>query len=95
MEADTPCVNLTPNRYDAPDPVNIYVSNDFTIPVNPMTSQMNTIATQRTLLRMRVNVTKIILNSTGRSSNITISWCTRDRPCFFDSVYIKCNQMKL
>ena len=38
-EADIPCINLTPNRYNALAPAIVYVSNDVTIPFSSMTSQ--------------------------------------------------------
>ena len=55
MEAAIPCINLIPNRYDALVEAIVDESNTITIPVNSMTSQMNVIATQRTLLWARLN----------------------------------------
>ena len=66
IEEGIPCINLTPYQYNVLIPANVNVSN-ITIPVNCMTSQMNTIATQRTLLWGLVNV----LKSMDRCSNIT------------------------
>ena len=62
IEADTPCINLTPNRYNAP--AIFYVSNIVIILATFMSSQLNTIATQITLLRTRVKGTGIVLKST-------------------------------
>ena len=39
IEADIPCINLTPNRYNTLAPAIGYVSNDVTIPFNHMMSQ--------------------------------------------------------
>ena len=39
IEADIPCINLTPNLYIALAPAIVYVISDVTIPVNSMTSQ--------------------------------------------------------
>ena len=40
IEVDILCINVTPDRYNAPAPAIVYVSNDVTIPFNPMTSQL-------------------------------------------------------
>ena len=64
IEANIPYINLTPSRYNALVPaISAYVSNDVTIPVDSMTSQMNTMPTQETLLQAHVNRTEIVLNS--------------------------------
>ena len=39
IEDDIPCINVTPNQYNALAPATAYVKNDATIPFNPMTSQ--------------------------------------------------------
>ena len=39
LEADIPCIKVTPKWYNALDAAIVYVSNDVTIPFNPMTSQ--------------------------------------------------------
>ena len=39
IEADIPCINVNPNRYNALAPAIVYVSNDVTISLNSMTSQ--------------------------------------------------------
>ena len=93
-EVDIPCINLTPNRYDALAPAIVYVSNVVTIPVNS-TTQMNTIATYRASPRARVIGTENVLKSSDQPSHITVSSCTRAKPWMFNIVYIKGNQMKL
>ena len=70
IEPDIPCINLTPNRYNVPATAIVYVSNDVIIPINLMTSQINTEATQKILMRARVNSTEIVLKYTDRHSNI-------------------------
>ena len=100
IEEDIPCINPPhphPNQHNALDPAIAYVSNNFTIPVNSMTSEMNTIATQRTFLRARVYGTEIVLKSSDRSSSMVtlIFSYTRARPWLVDSVCIKGNQLKL
>ena len=39
IEADIPCINVTPNRYNALTPAIVYIGNDVTIPFNSMTLQ--------------------------------------------------------
>ena len=34
IEADIPCINFTPNQYNALAPASVYVNIDVTIPVN-------------------------------------------------------------
>ena len=72
LEADIPCVNILPNRYNAFAPAVAYVSNNVVIPDNFMTSKMNTKATLRTLLQSHLYGTEIVLKSTDRLSNITL-----------------------
>ena len=61
IKVEIPSINLTPNRYNALAPGIVYVNNYITIPINSMTSQMSTIATQRSLLWVCVNGAEIIL----------------------------------
>ena len=63
IEADILCINLTPNQYNALSPAIVYVSNGVTISGNFMTSQMNTIAMQRTSLRAFVKGTELVWKS--------------------------------
>ena len=72
IEADIPSRNLTLDQYNALALTIVYVSNDVTIPVNSITSQMNTIATQRILQQVHLNEIEIVLKSMEWRSNITI-----------------------
>ena len=53
-ETDIPCINLTPNWYNALALAVVYVNNDVTMPFNSMTSQQKH---KKTLLRAHVNRT--------------------------------------
>ena len=66
IDADIPCINLTPNRYNALTRAIVYFSNDVTITINSMMSQMKPIAKQNTLLWAHLNGTEIVLKSTDR-----------------------------
>ena len=88
IEAGIPWTNFTPSKYNA------LGSNDVTIPVNSLSSQMNTIATQSTVLPSRLKRTEIVLKSTDRMSNINSS-CSRAKPWVFYGAYIKGNHMIL
>ena len=50
IKAGIECIVPTPTRYISLAAAIVYVTNDVTIPVNSMTSQMNTIVTQGSFL---------------------------------------------
>ena len=47
IEADTAYINLTPSRYDVLSSVIVSANNDITTPLSFMTSQINSITTQK------------------------------------------------
>ena len=91
---DIPCINLTPNRYDALTPAIFYVNNDVAIPVS-FIPQMNTIATQRSLLWVGVNGTEIVFKSANRRSHITLFLHFQGFTWTSDNAYVKGSRMKL
>ena len=82
IEVNISCTNLTPNRYNSFAPAIAYLSNDVTISGNFMTSQMNTIAMQRTSLRALVNGFEVYESAL---EYYPISSSTRVEPCVFHS----------
>ena len=93
LEVDIPCIYLTPNRYKALAPAIVYVSNDITIPVNSMMSQMNTIATKNLIASVcewDQNHFEIYGSALKHNYNVFLYVQGLNH-----SVYIKGNQMKL
>ena len=85
-DADIPCINITPNHYNALTQAIFYVRQWLHNPI-----QLHDVTV--TTLRRHVNGTEIVLKSTDRWLNITFSSCTGAKPLMFDSVYIKGNQV--
>ena len=85
IEGDISCLTLTPNRYNALAPGVVYVSSDVTISGNFMTSQMNTIATQRTSLPANGNCQRFEIYGSALEHN-SMFYSTRAKQWMFDSV---------
>ena len=63
IQADIPYIGLTRIWCNAITPVIVYVNNDDTIPVNSMTSILNNLAKQRTLLQESMDGAEIVSKS--------------------------------
>ena len=92
IEADIPCINITPNQYNAL--------------TQPLSTSAMTSQSHSNTWRHNNNTKKLTVSARERDQNrfeiygsrvkySFISSCTRAKPWIFDSVYMKGNRMKL